>query len=196
VNLAIVLTQLGRRVLLVDADLRRPSVHRMLRLPNHAGLSTFLTGNASLDDVIQSSPIPELKIVTAGPIPPTPSELLGSSGLDLLLDRERLSRFDHVLFDSPPLVSVTDSIILSARTDSTIVVVRAGTTSREALSHGIRRLQHTRTSVTGAVLNAVSEQTGYYYSSYGRLDGEDAATTREPGARAVTEPASRRAGLA
>ena len=102
INLAIVLTQLGRRVLLVDADLRRPRVHRALGRPNTHGLSTYLSGNTDLDDIIGATDIPDLHMVPSGPIPPNPSELLGSQRMaDLLSQIDRL-RYDHVIFDSPP----------------------------------------------------------------------------------------------
>jgi capsular exopolysaccharide synthesis family protein len=191
VNLAIVLAQLGRRVLLVDADLRRPSVHRMLHLDNRIGLSSFLTGNAELHDVIVDGEVQGLKVVTSGPVPPTPSELLGSAGLELLLSLQERGQYDHVIFDSPPLVSVTDPIILSARMDSTIVVVRAGKTSRETLVLGVRRLLQSRAAVIGAVLNAVSEQAGHYYTAYGRYGTAEHDATE---GRAAVRRSGRRVG--
>ena len=167
-NLAIVLTQLGRRVLLVDADLRRPRVHKSLLLGNEVGISSYLSGNAPLEDLIQESEIPNLRVISSGPIPPNPSELLGSPGLQTLLERFAAEdRFDHVIFDSPPVLSVTDAIILSTRIDSTILVVRSGVTSREALAQSAARLKQSRARVTGSVLNAVSHETGYYYGRYG-----------------------------
>jgi capsular exopolysaccharide synthesis family protein len=168
-NLAIVLTQLGRRVLLVDADLRRPRMHKTLQLGNSVGVSSFLSGNATLDELIQESEIPNLRVITSGPIPPNPSELLGSPRLKTLLDRFAVEeQFDHIILDSPPVLSVTDAIILATRIDSTIVVVRSGMTSREGLAQSAARLRQSRVNVTGAVLNAVSEETGYYYGRYGR----------------------------
>jgi capsular exopolysaccharide synthesis family protein len=168
-NLAIVLTQLGRRVLLIDADLRRPRVHKTLRIGNDVGISSFLSGNAPLEELIQESEIPNLRVITSGPIPPNPSELLGSPGLQTLLEHfEQEDRFDHVIFDSPPVLSVTDAVILSTRADSTILVVRSGVTSREALAQSAARLRQSRARVSGAVLNAASHESGYYYGRYGR----------------------------
>jgi len=190
-NLAIVLTQLGRRVLLIDADLRRPRIHKSLQLTNAVGVSSFLSGNATLDELIRESEIPNLRVITSGPIPPNPSELLGSPGLETMLDRfSGEDRFDHIILDSPPVLSVTDAIILSTRTDSTILVVRAGMTSREALAQSAARLKQSRVKVTGAVLNAVSHEAGYYYGRYGygrsyrytyQADDEAEGTATTPG---------------
>ena len=166
-NMAIVLSQLGRKVLLIDADLRRPRLHKTFAIRNTAGLSSLLSGNAPLDGLIQETDVPGMRIMPSGPIPPNPSELLDSPGLQAMLV-ELGDRFDHVIFDAPPVLSVTDAVILSGRMDSTLVVVRAGVTSRDALAHSSARLQQSRSQSIGAVLNAVSEETGYYYGRYGR----------------------------
>jgi capsular exopolysaccharide synthesis family protein len=179
-NLAIVLTQFGRRVLLVDADLRRPRLHKTLGLSNATGLSSQLSGNAPLEGLLQQTEIPDLSVTTSGPIPPNPSELLGSPGLQTLIEHFG-DRFDHILFDCPPVVSVTDAIILSDRVDSTILVVRAGSTSREALAQSLARLQRSGAHVVGTVLNAVSERSGYYYGRYGLGRGRKSYADGDPG---------------
>jgi capsular exopolysaccharide synthesis family protein len=166
-NLAIVLTQQGRKVLLVDADLRRPRLHKTVGLDNAVGLSSYLSGNAAIADLAHETEIPGLRVITSGPIPPNPSELLGSPRLDALLDDYlKANGFDHLIVDSPPLLSVADSIVLSTRTDSTVVVVRAGSTRRESLTQSVVRLRQSRANVVGAVLNAVAEEKGYYYRYY------------------------------
>jgi capsular exopolysaccharide synthesis family protein len=168
-NLAIVLAQMGRRVALVDGDLRRPRVHRVLGLENGAGLTTYLTGNAEFDELLRESAIANLWAVPSGPIPPNPAELLDSARLDLFLSRlEVEAGFDHVLFDSPPVLQVADAVILSSRMEATVLVVRAGVTSRTALLQGVARLRQARARLAGAVLNAVSEKAGYYYYRYYR----------------------------
>ena len=180
-NLAIVLTQLGRKVLLVDADLRRPRIHKTLGLGNRVGLSSFLSGNSGTDALLVETEVPDLSVIVSGPIPPNPSELLGAPRLDVLLggflDEHR---FDHLILDSPPLLSVTDAAVLASRTDSTVMVVRAGSTRREALAQSAARLGQSRANVIGTVLNAVPVGTGYGYRSYWYhryYDGNDEATS-------------------
>ena len=163
-NLAIVLTQLGRRVLIVDADLRRPRLHRMLNLSNAAGLSSYLSGNARPAELIQDTEVPNLLAITSGPIPPNPSELLGASRLELLVEKLiEEGRFEHVIMDSPPSIQVADGVILSSRMEATVMVVRAGKTSRTSLAQATGRLRQARGRVIGAVLNAVQESGGYYH---------------------------------
>jgi succinoglycan biosynthesis transport protein ExoP len=163
-NLGIVLTQMGRRVLLVDADLRKPRLHRMLHISNSAGLSSYLSGNAQPADLIQDTEVPNLLAITSGPIPPNPSELLGASSLEALVERLiEEGRFDHVILDSPPAIQVADSVILSSRMEATIIVVRAGKTSRTSVAQAAGRLRQARGRVIGAVLNAIQESGGYYY---------------------------------
>lgn len=188
INLAIVLTQMGRRVLLIDADLRRPRIHDGLGLSNEIGLTNYLSGNAEPAQLFQELQIPLLSVITSGPTPPNPSELLGSTGLATLLARLGRSReYDHLILDSPPMLQVTDSLILATRADATILVVRAGMTSRESLSQGVARLRQGRAHVAGAVFNAVSERLkpyDYYYRHYGHDDAtRDARRNERKGAR-------------
>jgi len=185
-NLAIVLNQLGRKVLLVDADLRRPRLHKTFSIENRFGLSTYLSGNAAIDGIVQKTDVPNLHMIPSGPIPPNPSELLGSPRLDVLLGEFlNANGFDHLILDSPPLLSVADSIVLSSRTDSTILVVRSDSTRRESLSESASRLKQSRANIIGIVLNAVQEESGYYsrYYLYRRryynTDG-DPATAADP----------------
>ena len=196
INLATVLTQAGRRVLVVDADLRRPRVHKTLGVANGSGLSSYLSGNATLDGLVLPTRIPGLSVVPSGPIPPNPSELLGSPGLGTLVRFfEDDERFDHIIFDSPPVLSVTDAIVLSTCLDSTVLVTRSAVTTREALSAVMTRLRRARANVIGAVLNAASFEHGYYgRHSYGYLSSESAAaadTVSREGGESATR---RRAG--
>jgi capsular exopolysaccharide synthesis family protein len=167
INLAIVLTQMERRVLLIDADLRRPRLHKTLGLQNDVGLSSYLSGNVPADALAHETTIPGLDVVTAGPVPPNPSELLDSPGLlSLLTGLEENGGYDFVIFDSPPALQVSDSRILSSRVDATILVVRARYTNRTALAQGLAKLRQARAHLVGAVLNGVSEGPGYYYKYY------------------------------
>jgi capsular exopolysaccharide synthesis family protein len=176
INLAIVLTQLGRRVLLVDADLRRPRVHRSFEVDNVVGFSSVLTANAELDECIQETAIPNLRVLSSGPIPPNPSELLGSQRMTEVLDSLR-DKFDHIILDSPPVLSVTDPVLLSTRVDATIMVVRMGKTRRDGLALAAARLSqaHVRTPCT--VLNGVDERSKhyYYYGGYRNYRADDAS---------------------
>jgi len=191
-NLAIALTQLGRRVAVVDADLRRPRVHKVFRLPNHVGLSSFLSGNADMGEILQASSIPGLSVVTSGPVPPNPSELLASNAMDAFLERlDQVGAFDHVFFDSPPLLQMADAVLLANRLDSTILVTREGRTTHQSLASGVKRLKQSRARILGAVLNAVVERFGnYYYYRYHRdepleetisADGSNATRVRRRG---------------
>jgi len=185
-NLAIALTQLGRKVVIVDADLRRPRVHKVLGVANDYGLSSFLSGNAGASDILQESVIPNLFVITSGPLPPNPSELLASKALDTFLEKiEELGPFDHIFFDSPPLLQMADAVLLANRMDATILVTREGKTTHQALSSGAKRLRQSRARILGAVLNAVVERFGsYYYYRYHRDEpGEKDSGLRRPRGR-------------
>ncbi len=197
VNLAVVLTQLGRRVLLVDADLRRPTIHEILNVHNDVGLSNYLTGNASFEAAVRDYDVPNLILMTSGPIPPTPSELLGSSKLEELLGMTgEQGPFDHIVFDSPPVVAVSDSIILASRVDSTVLTVRSGQTSREVLAQCVKRLQQSRASVVGTVMNGVAEQVDYYYSGRNRRGAPEVPQRSAGGILGVARRRGRRTGQA
>ncbi len=164
VNLAIVLAQLGRKVLLVDADLRRPRLHRMLGLAMDAGLSSLLSGNATPDEVIQETEVPNLHAVACGPIPPNPTELVGSPLLVSFLNEATAEAgFDHVILDTAPLTVFSDPVTLASRADATVLVVRSGKTALNTLAHSMTRLGRAQANVVGAVLNAVTEQDQHYY---------------------------------
>jgi len=181
INLSLTLAQRGgRRVLLVDADLRKPEIARTLGLANEKGLSGILTGANSLDEALQQTgTVSNLWVLPAGPHPPNPAELLSSSsmqGVLALLER----RFEHIVVDSPPLLMVTDATILSTLVDGVILVVESGVTSRRALGRAYRTIKIAGGRVLGAVLNKVNfRQTGYDYGYYrGYLessDGQDSA---------------------
>jgi len=201
-NLAVVLTQLGRRVLIVDSDLRRPRLHKALGTPNEAGLSTYLSGNSAIDDLILESEVPRLWVIPSGPIPPNPSELLGSPRLSAFLERVRdEDLFDHVIFDSPPVLSVTDSVILATRADAAVLVVRARVTGKEACARSAARLRQSRANLVGSVLNAMPAEPGYYgrYLRYGyatryAADGEQASPAPSGRFARLTRARKRRAG--
>ncbi len=162
INSAIVLAQKGVRVLLVDADLRRPSIHKTLGMGPRSGLSNVLTGSATVQQTIATSPIlPNLFIMPAGTPPPNPAELLASSHMRDLLAELR-EQFDHIVIDTPPTLSVTDAVVLSPRADATILVIRSGQTTKQALRRARDILMQVNAHVAGVLLNAVD----YYYPDY------------------------------
>jgi capsular exopolysaccharide synthesis family protein len=167
VNLALALAQRGSRVLLVDADLRKPSVLKALGLSDGVGpgLSSFLTGGHDIDQALQAfTAVPNLWLLPPGPIPPNPAELVSSPAMEGLV-RDLRQRFEHIVFDSPPLLLVTDGILLSTLADGVVLVVESGTTSRGAL-HRVRRiLDRAGANTLGAVLNKLEDRVDGYYSS-------------------------------
>jgi polysaccharide biosynthesis transport protein len=166
INSAIVLAQKGVRVLLVDADLRRPSVHKTLGMGPRSGLSNVLTGSATLEQTITVSPIlPNLFILPAGTPPPNPAELLASSQMKDVIDELR-EQFDHVVIDTPPTLSVTDAVVLSPRVDAIILVIRSGQTTKQALRRARDILMQVNAHVTGVLLNAVDLTSPDYYYYY------------------------------
>jgi capsular exopolysaccharide synthesis family protein len=175
VNSAVSLAQQGRNVLLVDADLRRPAVHVAFGLKPRAGLSDVLAGRNKLEEALVASPqVPNLTILPAGAVPPHPAELLSSEGMKQLLARWS-KEFDHVIIDSPPMLTVTDAVLLSVSVDRVILVVRAGGTSKNALRRSCELLARVNANVLGVVLNAVDlkspDHYHYYYSGTKYYDG-------------------------
>jgi exopolysaccharide transport family protein len=166
INSAIVLAQKGVRVLLVDADLRRPSIHKTLGMGPRSGLSNVLTGNSTLEQAIAPSPIlPNLFVLAAGSPPPNPAELLASSNMKDVLNELR-EQFDHVVIDTPPTLSVTDAVVLSPRVDAIILVIRSGQTTKQALRRARDILTQVNAHVTGVLLNAVDLTSPDYYYYY------------------------------
>ena len=166
INTAIVLAQKGVRVLLIDADLRRPSVHKTLGMGPRSGLSNVLTGSATVQQTITTSPIlANLFIMPAGTPPPNPAELLASANMKDLVAELR-QQFDHIVIDTPPTLSVTDAVVLSPRADATILVIRSGQTTKQALRRARDILMQVNAHVAGVLLNAVDLTSPDYYYYY------------------------------
>jgi capsular exopolysaccharide synthesis family protein len=188
--LAIAMAQAGRRVALVDCDMRRPRLHRIFRTERDVGITTaILEPDPRADRIVQETPIPNLWLVTTGPLPPNPSEILHSEAFAKLLDGLRAS-FDCVVLDSPPVVPVTDAAVLSASVDGTILVVRAFQTSKDVARRAVRALGDVGGRIVGTVLNAVDlsrQQYGYryyyYYKREGYGSGEPSVARRDDEAR-------------
>ncbi|MBS1808838.1 MAG: polysaccharide biosynthesis tyrosine autokinase [Acidobacteria bacterium] len=169
VNTAISLAQLGASVLIIDCDLRRPKVHKVFGISHVHGLSTYLSRDAELNALIHALPIPNLSLLPCGPTPPNPAELISSEKM-----REMLSllteQFDHIIIDSPPLINVTDPVILSTMVDGVIMVVQAGRSTRDVVRRASQELTGVGAKVFGVVLNNVNLQREgydeYYYQRY------------------------------
>jgi len=174
INTAVVLAQKGVRVLLVDADLRRPSIHKTLGMGPRSGLSNVLTGSTTLEQAItRTSILPNLFILPAGTPPPNPAELLASSAMREILG-QLCEQYDHVVVDTPPTLSVTDAVVMSPRADAVVLVIRSGQTTKQALRRARDILAQVNAKVVGVLLNAVdlsSPDYYYYYEYQGKYAG-------------------------
>ena len=180
-NLAIAFAQSGQRVILVDADLRRPSQHKVFSLPNKAGLTTvLLDSSVPVSDVVQSVTVENLRVMTSGPLPPNPSEMVGSKRMEHFIDSLR-HEADIVIFDSPPVLAVTDSIVLGTRVDGILLVVESGHTRHIQAQRSKEALTKVGAQLLGVVLNRVEVRSENYYSYYeDDLDSRQARRVRLP----------------
>lgn len=165
-NLAVVLTQAGKSVLLLDCDMRNPTVHKNFGLSNKLGLSSCISMGTALSDAVQKTSIEGLYALTAGVIPPNPSELLGSEQMKNVLQRAK-EQYDYVLIDTPPVMPVTDALIVSRFVDGMILVIASAEVKVEMARDVKNQLQHAGANILGVVLNKVrSEHHGYGYGYY------------------------------
>ncbi|MFC1852223.1 CpsD/CapB family tyrosine-protein kinase [candidate division CSSED10-310 bacterium] len=171
-NLAISLSQSGIPVLLIDGDLRKPNLHRAFGYDNNIGLTNVLTGKAELKDCIFATFINNLSVLLAGPIPPNPAELLA---LDTMRDvmQALKRRFEIIVFDSPPVTSVSDPMIMSSVVDGVYLVIFAGKTSKKMALHALESLRGVKANILGVVLNSFRFQSHYYYQYYYKYYYED-----------------------
>ncbi len=166
-NVAIVLAQQGKRILLVDADMRHPCIHTAFGLKGQVGLSNVLTGGATISDAIHATAQPNLFVMPAGLVPPHPSELLSSSLMQDLLTKW-CEEYDHVIVDSPPVISVTDAVILSVQADAVLLIIRSGQTTAAHVRRTRNLLQSVKANVLGVVVNAADLTSPDYYYYYYR----------------------------
>ncbi|ATW25946.1 CpsD/CapB family tyrosine-protein kinase [Candidatus Formimonas warabiya] len=164
-NLAVAMAQTGKKLLLMDCDLRKPVQHEIFQLTNEIGLTKYLTGYCSLDEAVQNTQLPNLNVLSSGPIPPNPAELLGSKSMDRLLDLLK-EQYEVILIDAPPAIAVADPIILAGKCDGVIVVVRAGFTKLNALKETKELLKKAEAPLLGTVLNDSTMNGGNYYKGY------------------------------
>jgi capsular exopolysaccharide synthesis family protein len=174
------MAQAGQRVALVDCDLRRPRVHRIFQKASEIGVTTALLDEPLPDEALETD-VPNLSVVPSGPLPPNATELFHSERFRKLL-KELAARFDRVIIDSPPVIAVTDAVVLSTFVDGTLVVVRGYKTTKEAARHALRTLAEVGGRTLGVVLNSVDlDRHEYkYYHYYYRRDYYSDDTTTAP----------------
>lgn len=167
INTAISFAQAGKRVVLLDLDMRKPRIHSLFSLDNFSGMSSFLAGTTELSALIHKTHIDDLFVIPSGPIPPNPAELLSSLRMRQALELLR-EYFDHVIIDTPPILSVTDSRILARMTDGVILVIRSGETPKQVLRQAQKNLQLINAHILGVLVNAADLASAdyYYYSKY------------------------------
>lgn len=168
-NLAVTIAQSGKRVILVDADLRRPTQHTVFGLKNTSGLSDMVLDDTLLaNPPLQDSAVANLKVLTSGQLPPNPAEILGSNRMGEILTA-LLERADLVLLDAPPVLAVTDAAVLSHKVDGVLLILSAGKTKRESAKKAQAQLEKVNARVIGAVLNNVrGDSSGQYYYGQGK----------------------------
>ena len=164
INLAIVCSQLGSKVLLIDTDLRRPTIHRKMHLPNEQGISSVLVNFCKFEDAVQHINTC-LDVITAGPMPPNPSELLGGDVLNQLIQTLR-NQYDYIIFDTPPINVVSDALVLSPNSDGILLVARSKKTSFSQLKQTVKKVDVAGVNLLGTVLNGADAKqlkNSYYY---------------------------------
>jgi polysaccharide biosynthesis transport protein len=172
INLGVTMAEAGGRVLIVDTDMRRPRLHRSFGVPNREGISTVIVGKATLEEAIKRTDVPNLDVLTCGPVPPNPSELLHTDRFGAVLaDCAKL--YDRIILDSPPTSAVTDPAVLGNLADGVVLVIKAGDTTRDAAMHARRQLVAAKARLFGVVINAIDFSNPaygyeYYYRNYYR----------------------------
>ena len=172
INLGVTMAEAGGRVLIVDTDMRRPRLHRSFGVPNQTGISTVIVGKATLEEAIKRTDVPNLDVLTCGPVPPNPSELLHTERFGVVLaDCAKL--YDRIILDSPPTSAVTDPAVLGNLADGVVLVIKAGETTRESAMHARRQLATAKARLFGVVVNAIDFSNPaygyeYYYRNYYR----------------------------
>lgn len=166
-NLGIVAAQAGSSVCLIDSDLRRPALHRLFGLNNTQGLTTSLVEDLPFVKLAQLTRVPNLSVLTSGPLPPTPGGLVGSRRMRDLLQAASAD-FDLLLFDTPPLITVSDGVALSVHCDGVILVIQVGSVPHEMIRRAAGQIEAVKGRILGVLLNRVDFRRDHYYADYGR----------------------------
>ena len=163
INLAYSISQTEKKVILIDCDLRKPNIHKVLDLPNLSGLTTALAENKDYKAIVQTIDKGKLDVLTSGPIPPNPSELLGSKRMKLLLEKVK-EDYDMIILDTPPAGMVTDAAVLSTIVDGTVLICEAGKTEIDEIKAAKVALDNVNANIIGIIVNKVSIKKSAYYS--------------------------------
>jgi non-specific protein-tyrosine kinase len=201
-NIAVVMAQAGKRVVVVDADLRKPTQHKRWGIPNTVGLTGVMLmdveelDDENLEQLLTPTPVENLWVLTSGQLPHNPSELLGSQKLQQVIERLK-ETYDTIILDSPPALAVTDPIVLGQVMDGIIIVVDAGTTREPALIHVLSELEKVQAHIVGLILNRFKSgsNSGYYYYYYERYYSSDEGDAQDGKARKPSRQHSRRGGM-
>jgi non-specific protein-tyrosine kinase len=161
-NLAVTIAQAEQRVILVDCDLRRPSLHQLFGLQNETGLTNMILSPDENQLPLQATSVPGLMLLASGPLPPRPADILGSRRMEAVIQRLR-SEADVILFDTPPVVAVTDAAVLAAKVDGVLLVFQAGRTTRDRARQARQILEKVKANIVGVVLNNAQSEQGYGY---------------------------------
>lgn len=177
ISLAIAIAQSGKKVLLIDTDLRRPRLHKAFKMRPPVGITSVLVNDVSIEDAVIDTEVPNLQLLPCGPIPPNPSELLHSQRFADLLQELR-KRYDRIVFDTPPISAVTDALIISTHVDAAVLVVRWRTTLRVRARAILSQLRGLNAHIAGVIMNDVDitkdhEASYYYYSGYYDRSSDD-----------------------
>jgi polysaccharide biosynthesis transport protein len=183
-NLAITMAQAGQKILILDCDMRKPRLHKVFPCDRARGMSNILVGEGDWRKLRVATQVPNLEIIPSGPIPPNPAELIGSDRMKRLID-ELLQEYDRVLIDSPPIVAVTDSVVLSRFVQGVVLVIQVGVTTRDVINNCVRQIRDVQAHVLGAVLNNVNigKDSYYYYQYYYYYYGEGGDRKRKKHSR-------------
>ena len=176
-NLAITYANMGKKTLLIDADLRKPVLHKVFKSNDNKGLTNFLSNSIQdIESLLSDSGVENLKIIKSGIVPPNPSELLGNDSMNNFIKQAK-ENFDIILFDTPPLIAVTDAFVITKFVDKFLLVVRASVTQKGALERSLVNMDNIDNSIDGVIFNGVDESNtyggGYYYNYYQYYYGND-----------------------
>lgn len=177
-NLAVSMAQAGKSVLVIDADLRNPTQHKLFQLGNFEGLSSFLVQDEEGKDFIKETTVPGVKVLTGGPIPPNPAELVGSQRMKRLIEKVS-EQFDVVLIDTPPIIAVTDAAIIAQEVDGVILVLASGEVNKDYAQRAKEQLDKVEAKILGAVINKADMKTSEYYYYYYYHGSDDSKKKRK-----------------